>query len=173
MMERYTMGRYCKVCGRHRPHEKFGGRGQRAYVCKDCRKLPKDERRGILLRDEVYGFLEQSNISKKNVGRLKVIEKCGIEDVVKLAAVVREIAQARSYKKNRWRILRRDHPDIFQRAIEIGLIYSSEDWPELFGVCPFDDEEFTDESEHEFADYEVAYEWLETVDSDDSLNQHF
>ncbi len=38
-----TMGRTCLICFRERPHERFGGKGYAARVCKECRKLPKSE----------------------------------------------------------------------------------------------------------------------------------
>lgn len=31
-------GHYCKVCGRFRASEKFGGKGHREHICKDCNK---------------------------------------------------------------------------------------------------------------------------------------
>ena len=65
-----VMGRYCRVCGRNRPHEHFGGRGQRAIICKSCRRLPRERRMRALWLNEIYGFLEQSNVSKKNLRRL-------------------------------------------------------------------------------------------------------
>jgi len=41
-------------------------------------------------------------------------------------------------KKKRWAVLRDKHPEIFQRAIDVGFISPSEDWEESFGACPFD-----------------------------------
>ena len=34
------MGRTCATCGRERPHEAFGGKGERARICRDCRRMP-------------------------------------------------------------------------------------------------------------------------------------
>jgi len=111
--------------------------------------MSKAERRKILLTDEVYGFLEQSNISKKNVARLKVIEECGIEEVVQLAAVVREIALVKPHPRKRWGFIRRQHPEIYQRAADIGLIedlresleeFDEEDrWEQFDDVDPIED----------------------------------
>ncbi len=69
------MGRYCRICGRIRPHEKFGGKGRRRYICRDCRQRPKAELRRILCEQEIWGFWEQSNISKKNMRRLKELTR--------------------------------------------------------------------------------------------------
>ena len=65
-----TIGRFCAICGHSRPNEQFGGRGERARVCRQCRKRPHEERRRILLQEEILGFLDQSNISSKNLRRL-------------------------------------------------------------------------------------------------------
>ena len=34
------MGRTCATCGRERPHEAFGGKGEWARICRDCRRMP-------------------------------------------------------------------------------------------------------------------------------------
>lgn len=136
------MGRVCRVCGRQRANERFGGKGYRAYVCDKCRKKPKVEQQRVLLGDEVFGFLAQSNISAKNIERLKVIERFEIEEVARQAAVLREIALVMPRKKKRWPFLRAKHPEIFQRAIDVGFISPCEDWEESLGACPFDASEY-------------------------------
>lgn len=67
------MGRVCDCCGCERPNERFGGRGQRARICRDCRRLPKVELERLLAMEEILGFVEQSNISTKNIARLQSI----------------------------------------------------------------------------------------------------
>ena len=37
-------GHYCKVCGRFRANEKFTGKGHATHICKDCAKLPPEEK---------------------------------------------------------------------------------------------------------------------------------
>jgi len=32
------------MCGRHRPNERFSGKGHRDHLCKDCSRLPKEQR---------------------------------------------------------------------------------------------------------------------------------
>lgn len=41
------MGHYCRICGRERANEKFSGKGHKIHVCKDCMRLPKEERQAI------------------------------------------------------------------------------------------------------------------------------
>ncbi|RMG14655.1 MAG: hypothetical protein D6731_09935 [Planctomycetota bacterium] len=40
---RNARGHFCWCCGRHRPNERFGGRGHRDHVCRDCQRLPAEE----------------------------------------------------------------------------------------------------------------------------------
>lgn len=120
------MGRYCHVCGRHRPHEQFGGRGQRAIICSKCRRLPREERMRVLWLNEIFGFLEQSNISKKNLRRLQQLEAEEIAEVASLASLVRRIACVHPRKRKRWKRLRQEHRELFREAVDAGIVDSIE-----------------------------------------------
>src|SRR5438045_921942 len=96
------MGHYCRICGRARPNEKFSGRGHRIHVCKECQRLPREERERIQLSEELNGFLEQSNISVKNVARLKSLAGHKDHQIANLAALILEIARVLPGKRNRW-----------------------------------------------------------------------
>ncbi len=61
------MGHYCRICGRVRANERFSGRGHRNHVCQDCQQMPREKRQRIEQWDELYGFLDQSNISNRNL----------------------------------------------------------------------------------------------------------
>lgn len=37
-------GHYCWCCELRRPNERFGGRGHRDHLCRDCQRLPAEER---------------------------------------------------------------------------------------------------------------------------------
>ena len=65
------MGHFCRICGRNRPNEKFSGKGHKNHICKQCSSLPAQEIDNIELHDEIFEYLKQSNISKKNLTRLK------------------------------------------------------------------------------------------------------
>ncbi len=75
-----------------------------------------------LWMDEIYGFLEQSNISKKNLQRLGQLETEEIADVASLAGLVRQIAEVHPRKRNRWKRLRQQHRGLFRRAVDAGVI---------------------------------------------------
>jgi len=112
------MGRTCRVCGSSRPNEKFGGRGLRRVICSDCRRLPKAEITKILATEEVYHFLEQSNISKKNIARLESLTSIEDESFQQLRGLVLEIAKAKPHKKRRWKFLRKEHPELLERVVK-------------------------------------------------------
>ncbi|TFJ92751.1 hypothetical protein [Lentibacillus salicampi] len=41
MGKKKKRGHYCIACGRSRPNEKFGGKGHRQHLCKDCKSKGK------------------------------------------------------------------------------------------------------------------------------------
>ena len=113
------MGRYCRICGRSRPNEKFSGRGHRIHVCKECQRLPREERDSIERCDELHGFLGQSAISTKNIARLQELARHADHQVAKLAALILEIARVLPGKRNRWLKLAQRHLPLFNRAVEL------------------------------------------------------
>ena len=116
------MGRVCQICLRERPHEQFGGKGERARVCKRCRQLPRVERRRIMATDEVLGFLRQSNISKKNIKRLEALATIEEPTFQTLRMLVLDIAHTHPHRRKRWGRLRVSHPNIVDRAVAGGLL---------------------------------------------------
>ncbi|HEY3038724.1 MAG TPA: hypothetical protein VGJ66_08305 [Pyrinomonadaceae bacterium] len=84
-------------------------------------KLPRELRKHIEEVDEVVGFLSQSNISTKNVARLKVLADSTDEEVARLAKVVAEVAQLHPHKRRRLKVVARAHKDLMVRLQELGL----------------------------------------------------
>jgi hypothetical protein len=82
------MGHYCKICGRKRPNEQFSGRGHRIHVCKRCNAKPKSEQQAVEDKDDIFGFMNQSRISERNVARLEQMTKSENPKVASLAAIV-------------------------------------------------------------------------------------
>lgn len=118
------MGHYCLICGHVRPNERFSGKGHRNHVCKQCSRLPKEERRRRELEDEVDGFLRQSNISRKNLSRLSELIASEKSEVAELAKVVLEIGKVKPHKRKRLSFLARNHRDLIERLEETGLIWA-------------------------------------------------
>ena len=109
----------------------------RRVVCKKCRSRPKEERNRALWLDEVLGFLDQSNISTKNIERLRRLEECGIDDVIEVATFVRQVAKAKPRKKRRWKWLREKRLDLFaikSQRLWISTNKHAASWPTPFAV---------------------------------------
>ena len=115
----WGMPHYCRICDRGRPNEKFTGRGHRDHICKDCQRLPRSEREQIEQMDELFGFLEQSNISAKNIARLEILIHRNDNEVKRLAALVLDIARVKPHKRRRWKFLAQNHPVLFARLKEL------------------------------------------------------
>jgi hypothetical protein len=115
------MGHYCWVCDRSRPNEKFSGKGHRVQICKDCMQLPREVRKHLREVDEVVGFLSQSNISARNLERLKILAESEEEEVAGLAKVVAEVAKAHPRKRRRLKFLATKHKDLVGRLDQLGI----------------------------------------------------
>lgn len=128
------MGHYCRICGRIRPNERFSGHGHRIHICRKCANLPKPIRDAILQRQELELFMRQSHISKKNVARLKVLAASDNPETAALAQIVLEVAQVTPHKRRRFKVLKKEHPELLQTLVETDLIVSDYffygQWPE-------------------------------------------
>ena len=116
------MGHYCRICGRYRPNEQFTGKGHREHVCKKCSHLPVEKRQAIEQKDEIAGYLTQSNISKKNLARLKKLAKSSDEEISRWAALVLAIGKVHPRKRKRLKYLARERKDLMAQLEETGLI---------------------------------------------------
>jgi hypothetical protein len=113
------MGHWCRICGRTRANEKFSGRGHRDHVCKDCQRRPRAERDQIEHLDDLLGFLDQRNISAKNIERLKVLASHPDRELQRLAGLVLDIARVHPHKRRRWRHLAAHQRELFYRAVAV------------------------------------------------------
>lgn len=81
--------------------------------------MPREKRDRIERLDEVQDFLYQSNISARNIQRLKKLVAHPDSEVPKLATLVLAVARVHPYKRRRWRHLAVRHRDLFHRAVEV------------------------------------------------------
>jgi len=116
------MGHYCRICCCYRPNEQFSANGHRTRVCKRCSRRPKEERQAIEERDEIYSFLDQSNISEKNLARLEVLATSPNSEIARLGKLDLEIGKVYPHKRNRLRFLSRERKDLLLRLEAIGFI---------------------------------------------------
>lgn len=95
------MGHYCKICGRERPNEQFSGKGHRTHVCKQCARMPKEQRRVIEAEEEIFGFIAQTHISDRNMSRLQTLAVSPIRRISELATPMIEVVTSTPRKKKK------------------------------------------------------------------------
>jgi hypothetical protein len=122
--------------------------------------------------DELYGFLEQSNISRKNIARLEILAQHASSEVRDLAFLILEVARVKPHKWRRWKFLTQNHSELFLRLKAL----SGDDIPEA-DLSPLDSDispmQHLESGEpglfhsgpHEAASWENDPYWL--VDSED------
>ena len=91
-------------------------------MCKRCKATPKSELQAIEDKDDIFGFLEQSHISEKNLARLEQMAKSYNPQVASLASVVLDVGRVKSYKTRRLKFLAREHPELLGKLRDTGLI---------------------------------------------------
>jgi len=151
--KRKNNGHYCWACGRHRPNEKFSGKGHKNHLCKECSHGSKDKLNEISHTREVMGFWEQKSISKKNILRLEVLSKSSISDVAEISQVVLEVARQFPFKKKRIRRIVKEQQELMPKLAKVGLVYGWIDQEEYDGYeenCEF----YVDLIEEEICCYE-------------------
>ena len=116
------MGHWCRICDKILPHEKFSGKGHKNQICKKCDRLPKEKLEEIDQKNEIYGYLSQSNISKKNIARLKKLSTSSNVKIAELASIVSEVGRVKPHKRRRLKYLAREHKDLLKKLDETGLI---------------------------------------------------
>lgn len=85
-------------------------------------KKPKDEIAEIETLQEIWDYLRQSNISKKNITRLKILVNSENKEISKLSNVVLEVAMVKPHKRRRLKFLAKNNRDLLIKLRETGLI---------------------------------------------------
>ncbi len=85
--------------------------------------MPKPERDAIEQTQEILGFLDQSNISKKNISRLKDLAQSDNAGIADMAAVVLKVAAVKPHKKRRMKIIAGEHRELLHEMERTGLIW--------------------------------------------------
>ncbi len=123
MSRPYEMGYWYRICGRLRANERFSGRGHKVHVCKECSRVPSEHRRRIEEEEETVGFLSQSNISRKNLARLRTLVGSPIPEIAEVARLVLAVAEVHPHKRGRLKCLARQRRDLLAGLEASGLIY--------------------------------------------------
>jgi hypothetical protein len=80
--------------------------------------MPKEERQVLEEDDEILGYLSQSNMSQKNLRRLKELSASSNPRVSRPAGLVLEVGKCHPGKRGRLRALAREKPDLLGRLEE-------------------------------------------------------
>ena len=121
------MGHWCRICDRNRANEKFSAKGHKNHICRDCAKKPKEEIEIIDQEQEIFRYLNQSNISAKNLSRLEQLAKSQSQRIAELAAIVLEVGRIKPHKRRRLKFLARGHRELLRKLDDTGLIIAHHD----------------------------------------------
>lgn len=88
--------------------------------------MPKHEREAIEQEEEIFHYLEQSNISAKNVSQLKILAASDNPHIAELAGIVLRVAEVKPSKRRRLTVLAREHRDLLEDLERTGLILTHE-----------------------------------------------
>lgn len=91
-------------------------------MCKDCARKPKAELEVIEQGEEIFGYLKQSNISAKNMQRLRTLSASPNPCIAELAEIVLKVAEVKPGKRGRLKVLARDRRDLLEDLERTGLI---------------------------------------------------
>ena len=86
--------------------------------------MSKEDRKSIEQEDEIFGFLIQSQISSKNISRLRKLTLSQNDRISKRAAIVLEVAQVAPYKRKRLKVLATKRKDLLAKLNETDLIFA-------------------------------------------------
>jgi len=103
--------RSCKYCG------STPRRGQ--GICRKCEARPKAENirrlKTHLAFETLFGFLLQSNISAGNIKTMTSMRDIDDEAFRSVLDLVQEIARLHPRKRRRWKWLRKNQPELYDR----------------------------------------------------------
>src|SRR5512133_263832 len=127
------MGRYCVFCGRVRPNEAFSRKGMRDEICKRCaRTVSRSEGSALRAAVSIGGFMQQENISAKNIAKLREYAESSDDEIRRCATTALRIANIAPRKKHRIASLLRRDPDlIVEAAVDDLLAYEPTNGPTL------------------------------------------
>lgn len=139
------MGHFCSICGETKSNEKFSGKGHKNHICKLCAKRPKAEQNEILHKEEIFGFLMQSNISKKNLKRLNELSQSENKEIEKLASLVHEVGRVKPHKRRRLKFLAEKHKELLNQLVATDLIDDFDFLPDYYDEPRIDEADFSEE----------------------------
>jgi len=92
------------------------------HVCQDCSRLPRQTRFRIEALDEIWGFLEQTNMSAKNIARLALLAQSDDDEVREIASIALAIGKAQPGRRGRYHAIKAEQPELWQRMLKKGMV---------------------------------------------------
>ena len=108
--------------------------------------MPREQRQRIEQLDELYGFLDQSNISNRNIERLTTLTQATDLEVRELASLLLEIGRIHPRKRRRLKFLARQRRDLLNR---MKAVLGQEWFEDLLSGLDFD-------QQSELLEWEIA-----------------
>lgn len=84
--------------------------------------MPRAEREAIEQEQEIFSYLSQSNISKKNLNRLKKLAGSTNAEIAELAQIALAVGRVKPRKRGRLKFLAQHHRQLLEQLEESGLI---------------------------------------------------
>lgn len=114
--------------------------------------MPFEQRQVIEQKTEIAGFLEQSNISLKNIKRLKKLASSVNREVSEQARAVLDVALFQPQKRRRFKNIARKCPELMKKLGELGLIIP---WLDNTNKSEFDvDDQYMNWQSDDMMEYE-------------------
>jgi hypothetical protein len=85
--------------------------------------MPKTEREAIEQQTEIYSYLNQRNISTKNITRLEILAASENPRTAECARMVLAVARVKPSRKCRLRVLSEKHQYLLLKLVKTGLIH--------------------------------------------------
>ena len=117
------MGHSCRICGKTKSNESFSGKGHKNHICKKYSQRPKGEIEAIDQQEEIGKFLDQSNISEKNISRLEILARSENGKTSELASIVLEVAKVKPNKKRRLEFIVQNNKELLEKLEAAGLLF--------------------------------------------------
>jgi len=117
------MGHFCWMCRRSRPNEAFSGGNHGRHLCRECARIPYEERERTNRLRNLWSILRrQSVISRKNMRM--AVEWSTDEDsqLAELAQIVAEVGRVHPGRKHRLSFIESRHPALWARMVAAGVV---------------------------------------------------
>jgi hypothetical protein len=98
------------------------------HECRRCRQsIPRSRRAQLQLIRDLERILHQRNISRRNIAWAQSFAAHEDEGIRALATIVADIGRFHPGRRHRYRTIRRQHAELWQRLVAAGLVFDESD----------------------------------------------